>query len=177
MDYSKEIKESIDNRIPSTGPIMRKLYSDAIDNQENKHRKWYDMGKFNITHDSNFLIEILGHTHSPFYFGIKDNILHISGCSDYDFDLSINENNSTELICKISGFHMYGSIIGSCTDIGSYTDINITDLKTLHIIQHWYEDSIIKYDTVDNKEEKKEIDILWRFKNLGLGLFSDDDEW
>lgn len=152
-------------------------------NQENKHRKWHDIGRFDITHNSHYPIEILGHTQYPFHINIKDNMMNISGCSDYDFDLSINENNSTELIMKISGYSMLGSINSRhCSDIEQYVDIDISDIKTLQIIQHWYENSIknivkIKQDTIHNEEEIKTIDISWRFKRTPLIKNIDDDDW
>jgi len=151
-------------------------------NQENKHRKWYDMGRFDITHNSHYPIEILGHTQYPFHINIKDNMMNISGCSDYDFDFSINENNLTELIMKISGYSMLGSINRHCSDIEQYADIDISDIKTLHVIQHWYEDSKeniarIKQDTTHNKEEIKNIDISWRFKIIPPLLKNIDDDW
>jgi hypothetical protein len=152
------------------------------ENEENKHRKWYDIGRFDITHDSYFTIEILGHTHYPFHVDIKDNMLNISGCSDYNVKYSINENKSTELIMQISGYSMLGSINKSCSDIYYCADIDISDIKTLHIIQHWYENLRknvvkIKQDTIHNEEEIKTIDISWRFKIIPPLLKNIDDDW
>lgn len=107
-----------------------------------QNRVWYDIGKYNISDETKFNVDVYGVgtesfdvsvVHTKTDSGVLSRTLTFDGCADYIITTVNGVTDPAELIVNISGHS-----ITNCYLRIKYWQIDIPEhIKTLTIKQHW----------------------------------------